>query len=145
MGLKRTHTIEDAKKIIRELDKKTGKNYAKLPMKTDKRMTRALASTCFGVLRCNGKVVEIEPDSFSFSYFFLNATLTDKDFSDVVIHEYSHLYANEKYTDNCHHDKRYKDTCKELGIPNMGGCYCEDEIGDEIDEAIRLYKLGILK
>ena len=98
--IKRTHTMEDVKKIMRDLDKKTGKNYAKLPMKTNKRMTRALASSITCILRRNGEIVKVEADSFKFSYFFLNAMLTDKDFSDVVIHEYSHLYTNEKYTDN---------------------------------------------
>ena len=145
MGLKRTHTIEDAKKIIRELDKKTGKSYAKLPMKSNKRMTRALAQSVFCISRRNGKIVKVEADSFKFSYFFLNAMLTDKDFSDIVIHEYSHLYVNEKYTDNCYHDYRYKNTCKELGVPHMGGYCCNDEVEEEFEKAIYLYKLGVLK
>ena len=145
MELKRTHTIEDAKKIIENMDKKTGKSYAKLPMKSNKKMTRALASSCFCISRRNDKIVKVEADSFRFSYFFLNAMLTDKDFSDIVIHEYSHLYTNEKYIDNCNHDYRYKNTCKELGIPHMGGYRCNDEVADEFEKAICLYKSGILK
>ena len=145
MGLKRTHTIEDVKRIIENMDKKTGKSYAKLPMKSNKRMTRALAQSIVCISRRNGKIVKVEADSFKFSYFFLNAMLTDKDFSDIVIHEYSHLYTNEKYIDNCHHDYRYKNTCKELGIPHMGGYRCNDEVGEEFEKAICLYKLGVLK
>lgn len=143
--IKREHTIEDIKRIIRGIDKKTGKNYAKLPVKISKRMTCSLASAETCMSRRNGEIIKVEPDSFKFSYFFLKANLTDKDFSDIVIHEYSHLYTNEKYADFCNHDYRYKNTCKELGIPHMGGYRCTKEVGEEFEETIRLYKLGALE
>lgn len=143
--IKREHTMEDIKRIISDMDKKTGKCYAKLPIRIDKRMTKTLGSAFTGVLAHNGKVVEVKADSFAFSYFFLKANLTDKDFSDIVIHEYSHLYTNEKYADFCNHDYRYKNTCKELGVPHMGGYCCNKEVGEEFEETIHLYKLGALE
>lgn len=143
--IKREHTIEDIKRIIKNIDERTGKNYAKLPMRIDKRMTSSLGGARTGISRCNGEVVGIKADSFVFSYFLLSAKLTDKDFTDIIMHEYSHLYTNEKYQDLCGHDYRYKYTCEEFGISHMSGDTCNTEIGHEFDEAIRLYKLGILK
>lgn len=145
MEIKRMHTIEDVKRIIRDMDERTGKNYIELPMRVDKGMTSTLGSAFTGVSKRNGEIVAVKADSFAFSYFLLKAKLTDKDFSDVIIHEYSHLYTNEKYKDHCHHDYRYKNTCKELGIPHMSEYRCSIEIGREFDKAIHLYKLGMLE
>ena len=137
----RKHTVEDVKKILKDMDKKTGKSYANLPIHVSKRMTRALGgAVCEITINRITKKQKVEALEFKFSQFFLDAYLTEQDFQDIVRHEYSHLYANELHQENVNHDKRYKAVCKQLGIEHMGGYTCSREVGMAFVEAINTYK-----
>ena len=136
----RKHTVEDVKKILKSMDKKTGKSYANLPIRVSSRMTRALGGAVCRITRYRMKQ-KVEAIEFKFSRFFLDAYLTDQDFSDIVLHEYSHLYANELHQENVNHDKRYKAVCKQLGIEHMGGYTCSLQVGMAFTEAINTYKI----
>lgn len=137
----RKHTVEDVRKILKSMDKKTGKSYANLPIKVSARMTRALGGAVCQITRCRMEQ-KVEALEFKFSRFFLDAYLSDQDFSDIVLHEYSHLYANELHQENVNHDKRYKAVCKQLGIEHMGGYTCSQEVGTAFVEAINTYKIN---
>ena len=137
----RKHTVEDVRKILKSMDKKTGKSYANLPIKVSARMTRALGGAVCQITRCRMKQ-KVEALEFKFSRFFLDAYLSDQDFSDIVLHEYSHLYANELHQENVNHDKRYKAVCKQLGIEHMGGYTCSQEVGTAFVKAINTYRMS---
>lgn len=137
----RRHTVEDVRKILKSMDKKTGKSYADLPIKVSARMTRALGGAVCRITRYRMKQ-KVEALEFKFSRFFLDAYLSDQDFQDIVLHEYSHLYANELHQENVNHDKRYKAVCKQLGIEHMGGYTCSYEVGIAFTEAINSYKIN---
>ena len=139
----RKHTVEDVKRIIKEMDKKVGKNYSRLPIKTSRKMTRALGgAVCRITINRITKKQKVEALEFKFSQFFLDAYLTEQDFQDIVQHEYSHLYANELHQENCNHDRRYKAVCKSLGIEHMGGYTCNPQVGMAFQEAINTYKIN---
>ena len=137
----RKHTVEDVRKILKSMDKKTGKSYANLPIKVSARMTRALGGAVCQITRYRMKQ-KVEALEFKFSRFFLDAYLSDQDFSDIVLHEYSHLYANELHQENVNHDKRYKAVCKQLGIEHMGGYTCSQEVGTAFVKAINTYRMS---
>ena len=139
----RKHTVEDVKKILKDMDKKTGKSYANLPIHVSKRMTRALGgAVCQITINRITKKQKVEALEFKFSQFFLDAYLTEKDFQDIVRHEFLHLYTNVKYQENCNHDKRYKAECTKLGYGHMGGYTCSREVGMAFVEAINTYKIN---
>ena len=139
----RKHTVEDVKKILKSMDKKTGKNYASLPIRVSKKMTRALGgAVCQITINRITMKQKVEALEFKFSRFFLDAYLSDQDFSDIVLHEYSHLYANELHQENVNHDKRYKAVCRQLGIEHMGGYTCSQQVGMAFTEAINTYKIN---
>ena len=133
------HTVNDVKRILKEMDKIANTNYSTLPIKTSARMTRALGGAVCRITRC-GMRTSVRALEFKFSRFFLDAYLTDKDFKDIVAHEWMHLYVNELYQENCNHDKRFKDACKKFGYANMGGYTCSEEVGMAFSEAIHTYK-----
>ena len=138
----RKHTVEDVRKVLKELDKKANTNYASLPIRVSKKMTRALGgAVCEITINRITKKQKVEALEFKFSQFFLDAYLTEQDFQDIVRHEYSHLYANELHQENVNHDKRYKAVCKQLGIEHMGGYTCSREVGMAFSEAIHTYKI----
>ena len=137
----RKHTVEDVKKVLKDMDKKTGKSYASLPIRVSKKMTKALGSAvCQITINRITKKQKVEALEFKFSQFFLDAYLTEQDFQNIVQHEYSHLYANELHQEDVNHDKRYKAVCKQLGIEHMGGYSCSEVVGMAFTEAINTYK-----
>lgn len=146
MERKRKHTLADVRKVMRELDKKTGKSYASLPMRVSKRMTRALATSVYtySYNRINGIQFNFRAHSFKFSYFFLNSELTEREFKLVLIHEYLHQYTNETEDKDCMHNNKFKANCKKFGVEEVGGVYCSKEIGNAFAEAKSLYKKGLL-
>ena len=89
-GQRRAHTLEEVKNVMRKLDKVTGKKYSRLPMLVDKRMTKCLAYALTEFGSKNGEIVRVTPINFKFSYHFLNAYLTDKQFETILLHEYLH-------------------------------------------------------
>ena len=136
----RKHTVEDVRKVLKELDKKANTNYASLPIKVSARMTRALGGAVCRITRYRMKQ-KVEALEFKFSRFFLDAYLSESDFESIIAHEFLHLYTNVKYQENCNHDKRFKDACKKFGYANMGGYSCSREVGMAFVEAIDTYKI----
>ena len=137
----RKHTVEDVKKVLKELDKKANTNYASLPIKVSARMTRALGgAVCEITINRITKKQKVEALEFKFSRFFLDAYLSDSEFESIVAHEFLHLYTNVKHQENCNHDKRYKAECTKLGYGHMGGYTCSNEVGMAFVEAINTYK-----
>ena len=138
----RKHTVEDVRKVLKELDKKANTNYASLPIKVSARMTRALGgAVCEITINRITKKQKVEALEFKFSRFFLDAYLSDSEFESIVAHEFLHLYTNVKYQENCNHDKRYKAECTKLGYGHMGGYTCSREVGMAFSEAIHTYKI----
>ena len=139
----RKHTVEDVKKILKSMDKKTGKNYASLPIRVSKKMTRALGgAVCQITINRITKKQKVEALEFKFSQFFLDAYLSEPDFESIIAHEFLHLYTNVKYQENCNHDKRYKAECTKLGYGHMGGYTCSQQVGIAFVEAINTYKIN---
>ena len=135
------HTVNDVKRVLKEMDKIANTNYSILPIKTSARMTRALGGAIFRISR-RGIKTTVRALEFKFSRFFLDAYLTDKDFKDIVVHEWMHLYVNELHQENCNHDKRFKDACKKFGYANMGGYTCNKEVSRAFVDAINTYKIN---
>ena len=139
----RKHTVEDVRKVLKELDKKANTNYASLPIKVSARMIRALGgAVCQITTNRITKKQKVEALEFKFSRFFLDAYLSDSEFESIVAHEFLHLYTNVKHQENCNHDKRYKAECTKLGYGHMGGYTCSNEVGMAFVEAINTYKIN---
>ena len=139
----RKHTVEDVRKVLKELDKKANTNYASLPIKVSARMIRALGgAVCEITINRITKKQKVEALEFKFSRFFLDAYLSDSEFESIVAHEFLHLYTNVKYQENCNHDKRYKAECTKLGYGHMGGYTCSEVVGTAFVEAINTYKIN---
>ena len=47
----RKHTVEDVRKVLKELDKKANTDYASLPIRVSKKMTRALGGAVCRIMR----------------------------------------------------------------------------------------------
>ena len=137
----RKHTVEDVKKILKSMDKKTGKSYANLPIKVSARMTRALGGAVCQITRYRMRQ-KVEALEFKFSQFFLDAYLSESDFESIIAHEFLHLYTHVKYQENCNHDKRYKTECTKLGYGHMGGYTCSQEVGTAFVKAINTYRMS---
>ena len=135
----RKHTVEDVRKVLKELDKKANTNYASLPIKVSARMTKALGGAVCRITRYRMRQ-KVEALEFKFSRFFLDAYLSESEFESIVAHEFLHLYTNVKYQENCNHDKRYKTECTKLGYGHMGGYTCSEAVGMAFTEAIHSYK-----
>ena len=135
------HTVNDVRRILEEMDKIANTNYSALPIKTSASMTKALGKAFFRISRCDMRT-SVRAVEFKFSRFFLDAYLTDKDFKDIVVHEWMHLYVNELHQENCNHDERFKDACKKFGYAKMGGYSCSKEVGMAFVEAINTYKIN---
>ena len=139
----RKHTVEDVRKVLKELDKKANTNYANLPIRVSKKMTKALGgAVCEITINRITKKQKVEALEFKFSRFFLDAYLSDSEFESIVAHEFLHLYTNVKYQENCNHDKRYKAECTKLGYGHMGGYTCSQQVGIAFTEAINTYKIN---
>ena len=66
---RKQHTLEDVKKIIEELDKKTNMQFSKIEIKVSKRMTSTIAYASMRMFKENGTVEKIKPINFTFSYY----------------------------------------------------------------------------
>ena len=135
------HTVNDVKRILKEMDKIANTNYSTLPIKTSARMTRALGGAVCQITR-RGIKTTVRALEFKFSRFFLYAYLSESDFESIIAHEFLHLYTNVKYQENCNHDKRYKAECTKLGYGHMGGYTCSQQVGMAFVEAINTYKIN---
>lgn len=120
-------TINDFKKVVRELDNLTGMNGASLPVRKT-RSQRTLASFVSNVTRNGfGEIVRVEPNRFEVSALILSLD-DEKTFREIIKHEYCHYLANIIYQDNCHHDKRFKEQCRRIGAEATEPTYGNDSI-----------------
>ncbi len=116
-NVKRTHTIEEVKEVFKILDERTGENFSKIDIKVDGRLKVTLGS-CTQTLSVaeNGRIIAVDGKKFRFSRLFLETPITQETFVSIIIHEYSHLYTNRQYLENCGHNEKFVDTCLKLGI-----------------------------
>ena len=138
---RKQHTLEDVKKIIKELDKKTNMQFSKIEIKVSKRMTSTIAYASMHISRKKGVIEKIEPVNFTFSYYILQAMLTKEQFEAIVIHEYAHLLTNIKNKKDCCHNKLFVDECLSLGLKETQATpYCEIETYFAFSDSIKKYK-----
>ena len=138
---RKQHTLEDVKKIIEELDKKTNMQFSKIEIKVSKRMTSTIAYASMRMFKENGAVEKIKPINFTFSYYILQAMLTKEQFEAIVIHEYAHLLTNIKNKKDCCHNELFVDECLSLGLKkNQATPYCEIETYLAFNDSIKKYK-----
>ena len=116
-NVKRTHTIEEIKEIFRILDDRTGENFSNIDIKIDGRLKNTLGS-CIQTLSLteDGRILKVEGKKFRFSRLFLETPITQETFVSIIIHEYTHLYTNRQYLENCEHNEKFVDNCLKLGI-----------------------------
>lgn len=120
-------TINDFKKVVRELDSLTGMNGASLPVKKT-RSQRTLASFVSNVTRNGyGEVVRVVPNRFEVSNLILSLD-DEQTFREIIKHEYAHYLANIINQDNCRHDKRFKEQCRRIGAIATEPTYGNDSI-----------------
>ena len=106
-------TLKDVRNILVELDEMTGLNGASLDLKQNNGK-RVLASHVFQNVRdASGKIVQRRPVRFEFSKLSLSCDMDT--LREIVKHEYAHYMALVKYNDNCGHDWRFKEMCKQIG------------------------------
>lgn len=116
-NVRRTHTIEEIKEIFRILDDRTGENFSKIDIKVDGRLKNTLGS-CIQIFSVaeNGRILRVEGKKFRFSRQFLETPITQETFASIIIHEYTHLYTNRQYLENCGHNEKFVNNCLKLGI-----------------------------
>ena len=116
-NVKRTHTLEEIKEIFRILDNRTGENFSNIDITIDGRLKNTLGS-CIQIFSeaGNGQVLKVEGKKFRFSRQFLETPITQETFVSIIIHEYTHLYTNRQYLENCGHNEKFVDNCLKLGI-----------------------------
>lgn len=116
-NVRRTHTIEEIKEIFRILDDRTGENFSNIDIKVDGRLKNILG-TCIQIFSVaeNGRILGVEGKKFRFSRQFLETPITQETFVSIIIHEYTHLYTNRQYLENCGHNEKFVDNCLRLGI-----------------------------
>ena len=138
---RKQHTLEDVKKIIEGLDKKTNMQFSKVEIKVSKRMTSTIAYASMSISRRKGVIEKIEPVNFTFSYYILQAMLTKEQFEAIVIHEYVHLLTNIKNKKDCCHNELFVNECLSLGLKkNQATPYCEIETYFAFSDSIKKYK-----
>lgn len=113
--------IQDVKSIITEVAsrKKEYEFLDGLDVKYNSRLRNSLARCkCKAVVL--GKTIEdIQPYCIEVSKTVLN--LEDYDIMrQIVLHEVAHALADNRHQDNCQHDYRFKEMCKEIGCTSDG-------------------------
>ena len=133
-------TINDFRKVIKELDEMTGMNGADLPIKRTKSQ-RTLASFVSSVTRntLTNQVVRVEPVRFEVSGLILSLN-DEKTFREIIKHEYCHYLANIINQDNCNHDKRFKEQCRRIGAEASEPTFTNNAI-QEASEKLAKHRL----
>ena len=105
--------VKDVQVIIEEIEERTGESLD-LEIKVNGRLKRAIA-------RCFTKVVRGKhiPTKLEFGRPILEVENYEI-FKQVTLHEIAHAIANKRHQDNCGHDWRFKEVCREIGCTNTG-------------------------
>ena len=103
----------DVQVIIEDIEERTGETLD-LEIKVNGRLKRAIA-------RCFTKVVKGKhiPTKLEFGKAILEVDNYEI-FRQVTLHEIAHAIANKRHQDNCGHDWRFKEVCREIGCTNTG-------------------------
>lgn len=103
----------DVQVIIEDIEERTGESLD-LEIKVNGRLKRAIA-------RCFTKVVRGKhiPTKLEFGKAILEVDNYEI-FRQVTLHEIAHAIANKRHQDNCGHDWRFKEVCREIGCTNTG-------------------------
>ena len=111
--------VNDVQVIIEEIEERTGESLD-LKIEVNKKLKRAIA-------RCFTKVVRGKhiPTKLEFGKAILEVNDYEI-FKQVTLHEIAHAIANKRHQDNCKHDYRFKEVCREIGCTNTGA-YCSVE------------------
>lgn len=119
------HDISYIRKIMDELDIKTGNNTSDIPVKIVPNNEKYLA--CYKYFNKNRK-----PDSFEFTEDIVN--IDDQSLIDTIKHEYAHyIQSSVIKSKRCGHNQQFKNICKQLGTDNYGA-YCTDNIMTALKE-----------
>lgn len=108
------NTLKDVKRMIQELDEKTGLEGALLSLEVSNGK-KELGSFRFQAYRSyfNNEITKCTPIGFRFSKLILSCD--QETLFEIVKHEYAHYMATVRFNDNCYHDKRFKAMCAEIG------------------------------
>lgn len=109
----------DVYEIIEQIEEMTGEDLD-LEIKVNGRLKRAIA-------RCFTKVVRGHhiPTKLEFGKAILEVDDYEI-FRQVTLHEIAHAIANKRHQDNCGHDWRFKEVCRQIGCTNTG-THCSTE------------------
>ena len=119
------HDISYIRKIMDELDRKTGNDTSDIPVKIVPNNKKYLA--CYKYWSNNRN-----PESFEFTYDIVN--IDDQSLIDTIKHEYAHyIQSTVIKSKRCGHNQQFKNICKELGTDNYGE-YCNDSIMTALKE-----------
>lgn len=119
------HDISYIRKIMNELDRKTGNDTSDIPVKIVPNNKKYLA--CYKYWSNNRN-----PESFEFTYDIVN--IDDQSLIDTIKHEYAHyIQSTVIKSKRCGHNQQFKNICKELGTDNYGEC-CTDSIMTALKE-----------
>lgn len=102
--------IQDVKNIIVEVNKEHGYTLD-LPIKQNNRLEKVVA---YCSIEYNRATEELYPTRLEFGRDILNVDDYDT-LKQIVLHEYAHAIATDKYHCDCGHDDRFVDICKQIG------------------------------
>ena len=111
--------MKDVQVIVKDVENATGESLG-LEVKVNGRLKRALARCLTRVV--NGKHI---PTKLEFGKTILEVEDYEI-FRQIVLHELGHAIANKRFQDNCGHDRRFKEVCREIGCTNTG-THCSSE------------------
>ena len=121
----RNHDVLYIRKIMNELDRKTGNNTSDIPVKIVPNNKKYLA--CYKYWHNDRK-----PDSFEFTEDIVN--IDDQSLIDTIKHEYAHyIQSSVIKSKRCGHNQQFKNICEKLGTNNYGK-YCNDSIMTSLKE-----------
>lgn len=120
--------MDDIKAIVSEVAsrKKEYEFLNDMELKYNYHLRNALGRCkCKGII-VNKKVESITPYCIEISKTVLNFESYDM-MKQIVLHEVAHALADMKHQDNCQHDYRFKEMCKEIGCTSSGTYATEEE------------------
>lgn len=124
-------TSDDIRKILMELDIKTGLEGAKLPIKISSRMIKTKGYFKYNkIYNTKTKKTTYVPEGFNFAKILLDGRYSEEVVRDTIIHEYSHFYCTVKYTTIVGHGIEWKRICKSLG--GSGETYFKATANEEV-------------
>lgn len=121
----RKHDITFIRNVMDELDRMTGNDTTKIPVKIVDNNGKYLA--CFKYCTKGRKA-----QSFEFTEDIVN--VDDQSLIDTIKHEYAHyIQYSVIQSKRCGHNQQFKNICKQLGTDNYGK-YCTESITAALKE-----------